>query len=63
VDIFIKEGKTETLLQLCGFRLDVQDSLKKNIDIVVKGCAAYIEKILPSRPKEYVYKVWIYLAA
>jgi len=44
VDIFIKEGKIETLLQLCGFRLDVQDSLKKNIDIIVKGSAAGIEK-------------------
>jgi uncharacterized protein len=37
VDIFIKEGKIQTLLQLCGFRLDVQDALKKEIDIVVDG--------------------------
>ena len=44
VDIFIKEGKIETLLQLCGFRLDVQDTLKKEIDIVVEGSAADIEK-------------------
>jgi len=36
VDIFVKEGKIQTLLQLCGFRLDVQDALKKNIDIVLE---------------------------
>jgi len=37
VDIFVKEGKIQTLLQLCGFRLDVRDALKKEIDIVVDG--------------------------
>jgi uncharacterized protein len=37
VDIFVKEGKIQTLLQLCGFRLDVQDALKKKIDIVLEG--------------------------
>ena len=44
IDIFIKEGKIETLLQLCGFRLDVQDTLKKEIDIIVEGSATGIEK-------------------
>jgi predicted nucleotidyltransferase len=37
VDIFIREGKIQTLLQLCGFRLDVQDALNKEVDIVVKN--------------------------
>jgi predicted nucleotidyltransferase len=39
VDIFIREGKIRTLLQLCGFRLDVQDALNKNIDVVVEDSA------------------------
>ncbi|MDR0306652.1 MAG: nucleotidyltransferase domain-containing protein [Chitinispirillales bacterium] len=37
IDIFIKEGKKiQTLLQLCGFRLEVQDALNKEIDVVVE---------------------------
>jgi predicted nucleotidyltransferase len=39
VDIFIREGKIQTLLQLCGFRLDVQDALNKEIDVVVEDDA------------------------
>jgi predicted nucleotidyltransferase len=46
VDIFIKEGKIQTLLQLCGFRLDVQDALKKKIDIVVEDADIELEKKL-----------------
>jgi len=45
VDIFIKEGKIQSLLQLCGFRLDVQDALKKEIDIVLEdGANTELEK-------------------
>jgi len=36
VDIFVKEGKIQTLLQLCGFRLDIRDALKKEIDVVLE---------------------------
>jgi predicted nucleotidyltransferase len=35
VDIFVKEGKINTLLQLCGFRLALSDVLKKEVDIIV----------------------------
>jgi len=34
VDLIIEKGKIETLFQLIGFRLDVQDALNLSVDVL-----------------------------
>jgi len=34
VDLKIEKGKLNSLFQICGFRLDVEDALKLKVDLV-----------------------------
>ena len=41
VDILVELGIRKSLLDLCGLRLDLQDALKKKVDIVSKRSLYY----------------------